>query len=456
MRTIMNAFRTPDIRNRILFTIGLILIYRIGSFIPAPGVDYTVINECMTKISGSEDFIGLVNLFSGGAMLQLSVFALGVMPYINASIIVQLLKILIPHFEELHREGQSGETKLNQYTRYLAIGLAVIQSAGIVLTACSGSLFAGKCGQVIPDGSVFNLIIMTLVLIGGSGFIMWMAELITDKGIGQGMSILIFMSICSGFLPRLWDIGYGSNGSDGDWLKFGIVISVLIIVLMFIVFVELCQRRIPIQYTKRILDDSTSRESMSYIPLKINMSSVMPPIFAMSILAIPSMLVFISPDSNWAQWIQSNLSNSTSIWYIALYSFMIIGFTFFYSSIALDTHETAEQLNESSAFIPGVPAGHKTAAYLGYVMNKLNTVGSVYLLAVALIPTVLIMTLQLNERLPFGGTTILIIAGVGLDTLRQVKANTAQWHYTGFLPHAEKANHVDFTAMLEADRKHAA
>ena len=208
MRTLIQALKTKELRNKILFTLGIIIIYRIGSFIPTPGVDYKVVQQCLGSMdSTSENFIGLVNLFSGGAMLQLSIFALGVMPYITASIVIQLLRVVIPRFEALHKEGQSGEAKLTQYTRYLTIGLAVLQSTTILVTARSGALFNYRCSQVVPDGSVWNLVVMVLIMTGGTGLIMWMAELITI-GLGQGMSILIFMSICSGFLPQLWEIGW--------------------------------------------------------------------------------------------------------------------------------------------------------------------------------------------------------------------------------------------------------
>ena len=395
VRTLIQALKTKELRKKILFVLFIIIVYRIGSFIPTPGVDYTEVNKCMAKIGGAsqENFIGLVNLFSGGAMLQLSIFALGVMPYITASIVVQLLRVVIPRFEALHKEGQSGEAKLTQYTRYLTIGLAVLQSTTILVTARSGALFNYQCDQVIPDGSVFNLVVMVLIMTGGTGLIMWMAELVTDKGIGQGMSILIFMSICSGFLPQLWEIGYGTNGTDGDWLKFGIVVGVLVVILIFVDFVELCQRRVPVQYTRRMIGRKMYGGSSTYLPLKINMSGVIPPIFASSILAIPTLIAqFGKSDQSWVKWINNNLANTTSVWYI-----------------------------------------NATSRYLTYVMNRLNTVGAVYLLFVALIPTVLIMALGLNAKLPFGGTTILIIAGVGLDTLRQAKAQTEQFQYTGFL-----------------------
>lgn len=435
MRTLIQALKTKELRNKILFTLGIIIIYRIGSFIPTPGVDYTVVQQCVGKMNNaSENFIGLVNLFSGGAMLQLSIFALGVMPYITASIVIQLLRVVIPRFEALHKEGQSGEAKLTQYTRYLTIGLAVLQSTTILVTARSGALFNYQCSQVVPDGSVWNLVVMVLIMTGGTGLIMWMAELVTDKGLGQGMSILIFMSICSGFLPQLWEIGWGTNGTDGNWGKFAAVVGTLLVIMILVIYVELAQRRIPVQYTRRMIGRKMYGGSSTYLPLKINMSGVIPPIFASSILAVPTLIAqFGNSDQSWVKWINSNLANTTSVWYIALYALMIVFFCFFYTEITFNPDETADNMKQYCGFIPGIRAGSATSNYLSYVMNRLNTVGAVYLLFVALIPTVLIMALNLNTKLPFGGTTILIIAGVGLDTLRQAKAQTEQFQYAGFL-----------------------
>lgn len=435
MRTLIQALKTKELRNKILFTLGIIIIYRIGSFIPTPGVDYTVVQRCVGKMNNaSENFIGLVNLFSGGAMLQLSIFALGVMPYITASIVIQLLRVVIPRFEALHKEGQSGEAKLTQYTRYLTIGLAVLQSTTILVTARSGALFNYQCSQVVPDGSVWNLVVMVLIMTGGTGLIMWMAELVTDKGLGQGMSILIFMSICSGFLPQLWEIGWGTNGTDGNWGKFAAVVGTLLVIMILVIYVELAQRRIPVQYTRRMIGRKMYGGSSTYLPLKINMSGVIPPIFASSILAVPTLIAqFGNSDQSWVKWINSNLANTTSVWYIALYALMIVFFCFFYTEITFNPDETADNMKQYGGFIPGIRAGSATSNYLSYVMNRLNTVGAVYLLFVALIPTVLIMALNLNTKLPFGGTTILIIAGVGLDTLRQAKAQTEQFQYAGFL-----------------------
>ena len=432
MKTLIQALRTKELRNKILFVLFMILIYRIGSFIPTPGVDYTQVHECVTTLSGTsqENFIGLVNLFSGGSLLQLSIFALGVTPYITASIVIQLLRVVIPRFEQLHREGQSGEAKLTEYTRYLTIGLAVLQSATIIVTARSGALFGYMCSDVIPETDPWTMVVMVLVMTGATGFIMWMAELITDKGIGNGMSVLIFISICSGFLSNLWSI----RNEDNGWVKFGVVVAVFVVILIFVDYVELCQRRVPVQYTRRMIGRKMYGGTSTYLPLKINMSGVIPPIFASSILSVPTLITqFGNSNANWVKWINTNLGNSTTVWYIVLYSLMIIFFTFFYTSVTFNPDEVADNMKENGGFIPGVRAGRATAEYLNYIINRLNTVGAIYILFVALIPTVLIKALDLNTQLPFGGTTILIIAGVGLDTLRQAKAQTEQFQYEDFL-----------------------
>jgi preprotein translocase subunit SecY len=437
VKTLIQAFRTKELRNKILFTLGIIIIYRIGSFIPTPGIDYKAVQACVSG-AGTENFIGLVNLFSGGALLQLSIFALGIMPYITASIVVQLLRVVIPRFEALHKEGQSGEAKLTEYTRYMTIGLAILQSTTILVTARTGALFGGACdgSTIIPDASILQLAIMVIIMTGGTGLIMWMAELVTDHGLGQGMSVLIFTSICSGFLPQLWQIG-----TSNSWYKFGIVTGVLLIIIVFVVFVEQSQRRIPVQYTRRMIGRRMYGGTSTYIPLKINMSGVIPPIFASSILAIPTLIAqFGDTRQSWVTWIQSNLASSTTVWYIALYSVMIVFFTFFYTSITFNPDETADDMKQYGGFVPGIRAGKSTAAYLRFVINRLNTVGAIYLLFVALIPTVLIMSLQIGSKLPFGGTTILIIAGVGLDTLRQAAAQVEQFDYKPFFLKEEKAD----------------
>ncbi len=462
MRTLIQALKTKELRKKILFVLFIIIVYRIGSFIPTPGVDYNVVNKCMATIGSAsqENFIGLVNLFSGGAMLQLSIFALGVMPYITASIVVQPLRVVIPRFEALHKEGQvrrgqahpvhplpdhrPGRAPVHHHPGHRPLRRPV------QLPVRPRSSRTAPCSTSWSWSSSWT---------GGTGLIMWMAELVTDKGIGQGMSILIFMSICSGFLPQLWENGYdNATAPDGDWLKFGIVVGVLVVILIFVDFVELCQRRVPVQYTRRMIGHTMYGGSSTYLPLKINMSGVIPPIFASSILAIPTLIAqFGKSDQSWVKWINANLANTTSVGASPLYALMIVFFCFFYTSITFNPDETADNMKQYGGFIPGIRAGNATSRYLTYVMNRLNTVGAVYLLFVALIPTVLIMALGLNAKLPFGGTTILIIAGVGLDTLRQAKAQTEQFQYTASCSKTwtTKRAHARLAAAVEWAGGHA-
>ena len=439
MRTLIQALKTKELRKKILFVLFIIIVYRIGSFIPTPGVDYNVVNKCMATIGSAsqENFIGLVNLFSGGAMLQLSIFALGVMPYITASIVVQLLRVVIPRFEALHKEGQSGEAKLTQYTRYLTIGLAVLQSTTILVTARSGALFNYQCDQVIPDGSVFNLVVMVLIMTGGTGLIMWMAELVTDKGIGQGMSILIFMSICSGFLPQLWEIGYGTNGTDGDWLKFGIVVGVLVVILIFVDFVELCQRRVPVQYTRRMIGRKMYGGQSSTLPMKVNMSGVLPIIFAQSIAMIPSTIAtFCKQPAEGTFWYGFlNAIDTKSVLYMIFYFLMIIAFSYFYATIQFNPVEISNNLKKNGGFIPGFRAGKPTSEFIQKVLNKITLFGAIYLSVIAITPLIISACSKAEQLtgISLGGTSIIIVVGVALETVRALEAQMLMRNYKGFL-----------------------
>ena len=310
------AFRTPDLRRKLLFTIGIMIVFRVGSFLPTPGVDYTNVQTCVDQSQGANDLLGLVNLFSGGALLQLAVFALGIMPYITASIIVQLLRVVIPRFEALHQEGQSGTAKLTQYTRYLTIGLAILQSTTIVTIAKNGSLFPSCTVDVIPNNSIWTVIIMVITMTAGTALIMWLGELITERGIGNGMSLLIFTQIAARFPTAMWSIAGGENGAS----KFIIVMAVIILVIGLVVFVEQSQRRVPVQYAKRMVGRRMYGGSSTYIPIKINMAGVIPVIFASSILAVPGLIAqFGDARSGWVQWISTYLAPSSAPLHIASY-----------------------------------------------------------------------------------------------------------------------------------------
>jgi len=423
------AFRTPDLRRKLLFTIGIMIVFRVGSFLPTPGVDYTNVQTCVDQSQGANDLLGLVNLFSGGALLQLAVFALGIMPYITASIIVQLLRVVIPRFEALHQEGQSGTAKLTQYTRYLTIGLAILQSTTIVTIAKNGSLFPSCTVDVIPSNSIWTVIIMVIAMTAGTALIMWLGELITERGIGNGMSLLIFTQIAAKFPTAMWSIAGGENGAS----KFIIVMAVIILVIGLVVFVEQSQRRVPVQYAKRMVGRRMYGGSSTYIPIKINMAGVIPVIFASSILAVPGLIAqFGDARSGWVQWISTYLAPSSAPLHIASYVALIIFFAYFYTAITFNPDEVADNMKKYGGFIPGIRAGRPTAEYLDFVISRITAPGSVYLALVALIPVVTFIMLNV-QNVPFGGTSILIVVGVGMETVKQIEAQLQQRHYEGFL-----------------------
>ena len=423
------AFRTPDLRRKLLFTIGMMVLFRIGSFLPTPGVSYPNVQACIEQ-TAENDLLGLVNLFSGGALLQLSVFSLGIMPYITASIIIQLLRVVIPKFEELHKEGQSGTAKLTQYTRYLTIGLAVLQSTTIITFARSGNLFQGCTLDVIPDDSPLTLLIMVIVMTAGTGLIMWFGELITERGVGNGMSLLIFTSIAASFPGALWSIAGGNNGIS----KFIAVLAIIVVVIGLVVFVEQSQRRIPVQYAKRMVGRRMYGGSSTYIPIKINMAGVIPVIFASSLLAVPTLIAqFGDATAGWVQWISVNVADPAAPLHMSIYVVLIIFFCFFYTAITFNPDEVADNMKKYGGFIPGIRAGRPTAEYLDYVITRITTPGSIYLALVALIPMIAFIVLGVGANIPFGGASILIVVGVGLETVKQIESQLQQRHYEGFL-----------------------
>ncbi len=308
----VRAFRTPDLRRKLLFTLFIMAVFRLGSFIPTPGVSYTNVQQCVSQAQGGNELLGLANLFSGGALLQLTVFALGIMPYITASIIVQLLTVVIPRFETLKKEGQTGTAKLTQYTRYLTIGLAVLQSTTYVAVARAGNLIPGCSVPLIPNDTIVTLLLMVITMTAGTGLIMWMGELITERGVGNGMSLLIFTSIASGFPGSVWSIG--QNPDLGMLVMIG-VIAVGLVIIALVAFVEQCQRRIPVQYAKKMVGRRMYGGTSTYIPIKLNMAGVIPIIFASSLLYLPALIAGFNTDPTgvdnpgWAQWINDNLTH---------------------------------------------------------------------------------------------------------------------------------------------------
>ena len=423
------AFKTPDLRKKIFFTLSIMALFRFGSVIPTPGISYTNVQTCLNQVQTGGLF-GLINLFSGGALLQLSVFALGIMPYITSSIIVQLLTVVIPRFEALKKEGQSGSAKLTQYTRYLTIGLAILQSSGLVAVARTpGRLFSGCSAEIIPDTSWSRILTMVVVMTAGTSVIMWLGELITDRGVGNGMSILIFTSIAASFPGQLWSIRLQKG-----LFVFLIVMAVGVLIVAAVVFVEQAQRRIPVQYAKRQVGSRSYGGASTYIPIKVNQAGVIPVIFASSLLYIPSLIVNLSnSQASWAVWIQQNFVTGDHWTYVIAYFAMIIFFTYFYVSITFNPEEVAENMRKYGGFIPGIRAGRPTVEYLQYVLSRITAPGSLYLALVAIIPVIALALVGATQNFPFGGTAILIVVGVGLDTAKQIESQLQQRSYEGFL-----------------------
>ncbi len=422
------AFRTPDLRKKILFTLGIITIFRLGSVVPTPGVDYGSIQTCIALVQDNSIY-GLINLFSGGALLQLSIFALGIMPYITASIIIQLLTVVIPRLEMLKKEGQSGTAKITQYTRYLTIGLAVLQSTTILtLARTPGQLFQGCNEQLIPDQSIQVLLTMVIVMTAGTSIIMWLGELVTDRGVGNGMSILIFTSIISTFPGQLASI-FRIDGS----LKFIITLLIGLVTIAGVVFVEQAQRRIPVQYAKRMVGRRSYGGTSTYLPIKVNQSGVIPVIFASSLLYVPLLIVQLSgSQSSWAQWLATNFNSGRPL-YLVTNFLLILFFAYFYISITFNPVDVADDMKKYGGFIPGIRAGKPTSDYLAYVINRINFPGALYLALIATIPYIAFALLGVGHRFIFGGTSLLIMVGVGLDTVKQIESQLQQRNYEGFL-----------------------
>jgi preprotein translocase subunit SecY len=430
------AFRTPDLRKKLLFTLAIIVVYRVGTHIPIPGVDYKNVQQCMDVASSNRGLFSLINMFSGGALLQITIFALGIMPYITASIILQLLTVVIPRLEALKKEGQAGTAKITQYTRYLTVALAILQGTGLVATARSGALFTGcpVANQIVPDQSIFTTITMVITMTAGTCVVMWLGELITDRGIGNGMSILMFISIAATFPSALWTIKLQGKLAGG-WIEFGTVIAVGLVMVGLVVFVEQAQRRIPVQYAKRMIGRRSYGGTSTYIPLKVNQAGVIPVIFASSLLYIPSLIAqFSSGNSAWKTWVQNNLTKQgESPYYVTTYFLLIVFFAFFYVAISFNPEEVADNMKKYGGFIPGIRAGRPTAEYLSYVLNRITWPGSLYLGLIALVPTMALVGFGASQNFPFGGTSILIIVGVGLETVKQIESQLQQRNYEGFL-----------------------
>jgi preprotein translocase subunit SecY len=433
LRAVRSALTTPDLRKKILFTLMIVAVYRLGATIPSPGVSYPNVQECIRQVEGGENssVYSLLNLFSGGALLQLSIFALGIMPYITSSIIVQLLTVVIPRFEQLKKEGQSGQQKLTQYTRYLTIALAILQGTGIVALADRGQLFGNCSLPVIPDSSIFNLAIIVMTMTAGCAVVMWLGEQVTERGIGNGMSLLIFASIASRIPAE------GANILRNGGLVFAGVCFFGLAIIASVVFVEQGQRRIPVQYAKRMVGRRMYGGTSTYLPLKVNQAGVIPVIFGSSLLYLPDLISRLagSTGGGFQQFVQTYLVDQSSWVHIVLYLALIIFFTYFYVGITFNPDERADEMKKFGGFIPGIRPGRPTAEYLNFVLSRITLPGSLYLGIIAVLPNFFlgITGTGQNQNFPFGGTAVLIMVGVGLDTVKQIESQLMQRRYDGFL-----------------------
>lgn len=439
MSALISAFKDVDLRKKILFTIAMIILYRVGAQIPSPGVDYASIAGRLRQLTQDQGSVySLINLFSGGALLQLSIFAIGIMPYITASIIVQLLTVVIPHFEELKKEGQSGQTKMTQYTRYLTVALALLQSSGIVALADRQQLLGQGIEVLKADRNIFDLIILVVTMTAGAVLVMWIGELMTDRGIGNGMSLLIF----AGIATRLPSDGMNIYRSSGT-MTFSLVLVAVFVLVVGVIFIEQGQRRIPVQYAKRMVGRRQYGGTSTYLPLKVNQAGVIPVIFASSLMYVPVLITQIInsssttvPDNWWQRNVIQYLQTPSSWQYILGYFALIIFFSYFYVSVQYDPNEQADNMKKYGGFIPGIRPGRPTAEYLGYVMNRLLFVGALYLGIIAVLPNIM-MDLGVSSgaasSTPFGGTAILILVSVALTTVKQIESQLLQSNYEGFL-----------------------
>ncbi|GAA4193403.1 preprotein translocase subunit SecY [Microbispora amethystogenes] len=433
LTAITRAFRTPDLRNKLLFTLGIIALFRLGSVLPTPGVNAQNVALCLDQAQAGDagNIYGMVQLFSGGALLKLSVFALGIMPYITASIILQLLTVVIPRLEALKKEGQAGTAKITQYTRYLTIGLAVLQSTAFIALARSGQLFPSCKEQVLLSQEIFPLVTMVITMTAGTAVIMWLGELVTDRGVGNGMSILIFTQVIAVFPSELINIYRLSP------FKFVVVMVVGVVMIGVVVFIEQAQRRIPVQYAKRMVGRRMYGGTSTYIPLKVNQAGIIPVIFASSLLYLPQLLVTLFGNSSQPnaviEWLAQNMVRGDHPIYMAVFFLLIIFFTYFYVSITFNPPEVADNMKKYGGFIPGIRPGRPTAEYLNYVLTRLTAAGAPYLGVISLIPIIALAVAGASQNFPFGGTSILIMVGVGLDTVKQIESQLQQRNYEGFL-----------------------
>ena len=435
---IKNIFKVPDLRNKILFTFGIIAIYRLGVAIRVPGIDSDAVKQFEEGVR-SQGALGFLNLFSGGAFGSFSIFALGIMPYITASIIMQVLGVVIPKLEQLQQQGAVGQRKITQYTRYLAMAIALLQATGLtfIFGQGRGSAFFGAAQSVpnvrlLPDGMWPRGFLVILTLVAGTAMIMWLGELISQRGIGNGMSMIIMASIVSD-LPY----SYYSILQSKKWFVFAILCVLSVGIVIAVVRVELAQRRIPVQFAKRVVGRRMYGGQNTYIPLKVNQSGIVPIIFASSVLLLPVLMSnMLGSGEGWrgsiVDFVDTYIVNSQNIVYITLFSLLIVAFAYFYNSIAFDPIRQADQLRRQGGFIPGIRPGPQTERYLAKAVNRITLPGAVFVAIIAILPYLLLWAGDV-QSFPFAGTTVLIAVGVALELMRQIDAQLMLRNYEGFL-----------------------
>jgi preprotein translocase subunit SecY len=429
-----NMFKVPDLRGKIFFTLAMFGVYRLGATIPVPGIDLDAV-ELFQSQQQAGGIYGLLNLFSGGALESFSVFALGIIPYITASIIIQLLTVVIPKLQALQEEGESGRKVITQWTRYLTVILALIQSTSFTYLFHVGRFTGGI--DLIPNYTAGRVILIVLTMTAGTAVVMWLGELITQRGVGNGMSLIIFVSILSQF-PFIFGQIWGQTVAANLPIRFVVVVLVFMLMIGAIIYVDQAQRRIPIQFAKRVRGRRVMGGQSTYIPLKVNTAGVIPVIFATSVLLIPSLIITAIPsDAAWVQsiyrWIDDNLGGNGSVswWYIMILFSLIIFFTYFYTAIQFDPEKQAEMIQRQGGFVPGVRPGRQTAKHLSFILNRITLPGSIFLAVIAILPA--IAGAVWNISIAFSGVSILIVVGVALETMKQIESQLTMRNYEGIL-----------------------
>lgn len=435
LSTMRNMFKVPDLRNKILFTLMIIAIYRFGAHVPVPGIDLEQL-QLLRDQARAGGVIQLLGLFSGGALTNFAVFALGIMPYITASIIMQVLTVVIPRLEQWQQQGAIGQRKITQWTRYLTIGIAVLQSTSFtfIFSSGGGGFVPGDDLNLLPNWSIPRVMLIVFTMTAGTALIMWMGENISQRGIGNGMSLIIFASVVSTF-PAQGD----QIRLEAGWGMLAMVVVILIGILAAIVFIEQGQRRIPVQFAKRVVGRRQYGGQNTYIPLKLNQSGVIPVIFASSVLYLPIMGAQVLPASGWGEsvqrWIENNLIQPDNIFYVLVFGLMIIGFAYFYTSITFDPAKQADTLRKQGGFIPGIRPGPQTERHLAKILSRIVLPGALFIAAVALVPDILLANILPGDQaqFAFGGISLLIAVGVSLETMKQIDSQLMMRNYEGFL-----------------------